>query len=61
MSKDKKKRKKAADATLRNVRASQHRDGKLAGRIAQLSVRVVDLEKRVERLVKALRAIAAQL
>lgn len=61
MSKDKKKRKKATDATLRNVRASQGRDEKVGARVSALTKRVVELERQVRDMTRALRSIAGQL
>jgi predicted nucleic acid-binding Zn-ribbon protein len=54
-------RRKATDATLRNVRASKNRDGQLGAQVAALRTRLNDLERQFADLTKALRSAVAQI
>lgn len=59
MSKKKKDgKKKATDATLRNVRASKNRDEKVGDRVSALGKRVSDLERQVRDMTRVLRSLA---
>lgn len=52
-------RRKAQDATLRNVRASQNRDQRLRAEVQALRDRVVEVERQVAGLRRALRSAAS--
>ncbi len=55
------KKRKAQDATLRNVRASKNRDGQLGAKLSALEKRVGALEQRLNQTIHSLRSLAAQL
>lgn len=56
-----KRKRKAADATIRNVRASNRRDAAIGSRLAGAESRVAELERKLGELIHALRAGMAKI
>lgn len=52
----KKKRRRAQEATLRNVRASKRRDETLAGRLERLEAAQTETDRQVRELVHGMRS-----
>ena len=55
------KKRKPADATIRNVKASNRRDAAIGSRLTGVEARVAELERKIGELVHAFRAGLAKI
>lgn len=55
------KRRKAQDATIRNVKASKRRDGKLTARVKTLEGSLEELAAEVARIRHSIRSLSSSL